>query len=286
MDYNLFKFGAVWVAGKPQFIPKHSTPGNVPWYDEVSVVAIGPAKEEAISWVKPNGMNLLIADRVLLTNISWEDLAKNSFVRGKQTIIGGQRFRCRLLQVGAEPDVSNEWDRALNITGVDNSIWHWNKMLFWGIETIPKQKNAHVVRGQSPDYWTCFGPTRTDDLGFRPALEFLGAEDETPNCTLDGVDFHLSSIPGGERFCPILQPVQKDIFADIPDNQQIKMYTLLKDGHPVYTDAFLPDTPSDTSQLEITDRYFGDEYLIPWTISNGVAVANQSLVQQPQTGVK
>ena len=286
MGYNLFKFGAVWVAGKLQYFPQNPIPMSVPWYDEISVVAIGPATETPISWIKPIGMNILIADRVLLANISWEDLAKNSFIKGKQTTIRGQRFRCRLLQVGAEPDAPNEWDQALSIAGVDNSIWHWNKMLFWGIETILKQKSAHVVRGKSPDYWTCFGPTRTVDLGFRLVLEFLGAEDETPNCTLDGVDFHLSSIPGGESFCPILQPVQKDIFADIPDNQQIKMYTLLKDGHPVYTDAFLPDTPSDTGQLEITDRYFGDEYLIPWTISNGVAVANQSLVQQPQTGVK
>lgn len=286
MGYDIFKFGAVWVAGKPLYFPQNPTPMNIPWYDEVSVVAIGPAKEEPISWVKPNGMNLLIADRVLLANISWEDLAKNSFIRGKQTTIGGQRFRCRLLQIGAEPDAPNEWDQALNITGVDNFVWHWKEMLFWGLEAMPKQENLHAVRGQSPNHWTCLSSTRTDDIGFRPALEFLGAEDETPNCTLDGVDFHLSSIPGGEWFCPILQPIQKDIFKDIPDNRQIKMYTLLKNGHPVYTDAFLPDVTSDTTRLEITDRYFGDEYLIPWTISNGIAVANQSLVQQPQMGGK
>lgn len=281
MGYDIFKFGAVWVAGKPQFAPKYSMPGNVPWYDEVSVVTIGPAKDKAISWAKPNGMNLLIADRVLLANISWEDLAKNSFVKGKQIILGGQRFCCRLLRVGAVPGVPNEWDQALSVAGIEDSIWHWNEMLFWGAEATIRHKNAYAVRGQSPDGWDySFGPTRNADLGFRPVLEFLGSVGETPNCTLDGENFHLSSIPGSEWFWPILQPIKKGIFEEISDNRQIKMYTLLKNGQPVRTDTFLPDTPSNMTCLEITDRYYGDEYLIPWTISNGMAVANRSLVQK------
>lgn len=36
----------------------------------------------------------------------------------------------------------------------------------------------------------------------------------------------------------------------------------------------------DIAQLEITDRYYGDKFLIPWTISNGVAVADKSLLIQ------
>lgn len=38
------------------------------------------------------------------------------------------------------------------------------------------------------------------------------------------------------------------------------------------------------SQLELTDRYYGDEYLIPWTISNGVAVADKSLLIKTDNG--
>lgn len=40
----------------------------------------------------------------------------------------------------------------------------------------------------------------------------------------------------------------------------------------------------DPSKLTLTDRYFGDEYLVPWVISNRVAVAKQSLFCEQNKG--
>lgn len=54
------------------------------------------------------------------------------------------------------------------------------------------------------------------------------------------------------------------------------MYTFMESGHPIC----FGEPVKDAAKLTLTDRYFGDEYLIPWTISNGVAVANQALQQQ------
>ena len=112
-------------------------------------------------------------------------------------------------------------------------------------------------------------------MGFRPALEPLPSDTPTPNIKLDDIDFQLTSLPGG-NFCPILQPVNKDVFSDIMVGSEVRMYTFLNNGHPIP----FGEPVKDASKLTLTDRYFGDEYLVPWTISNGVAVVNKSLIKQ------
>ena len=54
------------------------------------------------------------------------------------------------------------------------------------------------------------------------------------------------------------------------------MYTVLEDGVP----HRIGDRFQNKSHLRITDKFFGEEFLIPWTISNGVAVADNTLYQQ------
>ena len=112
-------------------------------------------------------------------------------------------------------------------------------------------------------------------IGFRPVLEPCAFETTVSNCTLEGQDFELNSICDSTHFLPTLQPVKKDIFADIPNGSRIHMYTFLKNGKPVHTDT--QSKFRDKRHLKLTDHYFGDEYLVPWTISNGIAISDRSL---------
>lgn len=48
----------------------------------------------------------------------------------------------------------------------------------------------------------------------------------------------------------------------------------MEDERPIHMD----EPVKDPSKLTLTDRYYGDEYLVSWVISNGVAVAAKSLV--------
>lgn len=280
MGYDVFRFGALYLDAKIQAIPKQSiNGGDIPQYDGHAAIYIGPAKRgKSITWIKPNGLNLLIADRILLNNVSWENLNKKGFIEGKPVLHNGDWFRCRLLQVGEKEYTSNEWDKALDETGENNALWHWNEMYFLGAELSPNTTSTCVVRGYCSARFRNINTVagRSMSVGFRPALEPLPADDATPNINLDGIDFRLSNIPGNESFCPILQPIQKDVFADIPGGEQVKMYTFMVDGHPVHKGEQI----KDLAQLTLTDRYFGDEYLIPWTISNGVAVSDQSLQKE------
>ena len=280
MGYSVFKFGALYLGDKIQLIPKQLTGnGDVPSYDGKAAISIGSSeKSEGITWVKPNGRNLLITDRVLLNKISWEDLDNNGFVEGKSMLISGQYFRCRLLQVGEDENVPNEWDTILYETCEDNTLWHWDKIYFWGADIFVDDVASRAVRGWSSARCWCYNSAaiRSVHVGFRPALEPLPSDTPTPNINLDGIDFQLTSIPGGDDFCPILQPTQENVFKDIPIGGKVRMYTFLEGGHPIHFEA----TIKDPTKLTLTDRYFGDEYLVPWVISNGVAVARQSLKSQ------
>lgn len=50
------------------------------------------------------------------------------------------------------------------------------------------------------------------------------------------------------------------------------MYAFTENGRPIHMD----EQVKDPAKLTLTDHYYGDEFLVPWTISNGVAVADQT----------
>lgn len=60
----------------------------------------------------------------------------------------------------------------------------------------------------------------------------------------------------------------------IPDGSHIKMYTAVQNGQPIQ----FVDKVKSLFGIKLTDQYFGDEYLISWTVSNGVAVADKPLL--------
>ena len=277
MGCQFFRFGALYLGGNAKRVPQicHSG-GDTPHYDSKSAISFGEAVDgEPIMWVKPSGMNLLIADRVLLVNVSWSDLHKNGYIGGKEIIIAGCRFRCRLLRVGASKDEPNEWDQAVKIAGDGNNFWHEEGMYFWGAEVAHQSHVDCVVRGFTSTQnrkAMAFG-TVNSNVGFRPALEPLGTENPFLNCKLDGVDFQLGSFPGTAGLCPILQATQGNIFTDIPEGRGVRMYTFLENGHPINPYG----TFCDKSRLSLTDKYFGDKYLIPWVISNGIAIGHSTL---------
>lgn len=277
MGYDIFRFGAIFLNGNAQKIPKQPHwDGDIPEYNRVDSISIRLATGAGtITWIKPNGLNLLIADRTLLVSVSWDDLEKQQFVEGKDISIEDQPFRCRLPKVGAEEGVPNEWDQALNIAGEDNFLWNWDDMFFWGSEAAFLDNTQRIVRGWvRARSWALSEPEhQKKDIGFRPVLEICPSYFPKANCVLEGMKFQLSGIPGSKDFCPILQPDCNDAFTHIPDGQAVRMYTITENGRPIHPDG----TFQSKSQLKLTDKYFGNEYLVSWTISNGVAVADKAL---------
>ena len=171
--------GSICLAGVAQ-MPGFDCDGSA----DISFGDTVPGQE--LQWIKlKNG--LLIADRCVCTNISWEQLDKKGFVLGTPITIEGEAYWCRCLQVGSEEGEINEWDSALDGTGEDNNLWHWEGAYFWGQEISKRSASSRAVRGWvSARYWNYYNASsRIVGVGFRPALEYLGSEPCSPDTLLD-----------------------------------------------------------------------------------------------------
>ena len=163
---SIIKLGSLYLDGKSIAPEAKYQPGQAISFGET-------LPDMAISWVPVNG--LLIADRCLLTNVSWDDLDAQGLVSGKEITVQGFRFKVRLLIVGSEDNVPNEWDAALDTVGEDDALWHWRGKYFWGQESVSGVASHRAYRGYlSARYWGWnFSSSRAAGLGFRPALEPL-----------------------------------------------------------------------------------------------------------------
>ena len=163
---NIIKLGSLYLDGHPVEMGAEYVPGQT--------IRMGDTiTGKEISWVPVNGM--LIADQCLLTYISWKDLDAQGFVFGKEITIQGFRFKIRLLKVGGDEGVSNEWDAALDTAGEDDALWHRDGKYFWGQESARWDASHRMTRGYGSArgfVWRSSG-RRYATLGFRPALEPL-----------------------------------------------------------------------------------------------------------------
>ena len=170
--------GSIYLADMVQ-IPGFDCDG----FADVSFGDTVPGRE--LQWVKLKS-GLLIADRCACTNISWEDLDKVGFAFGTPVTINGETYLCRCLRVGTVEDEPNEWDTALDEAGEDNDLWHWRDGYFWGQETSVYEASTRSIRGHDSarDWYFSSATFRSEGVGFRPALEYLGPAPCSPDTLL------------------------------------------------------------------------------------------------------
>ncbi|WP_434303952.1 hypothetical protein [Clostridium botulinum] len=170
-----------------------------------------------LKWVKIKDGNktLLICDRNILNNISWDTLNETGYVDGTKITIDGNDYLCRLLTGGNNyrsgtdeysggTPTDNEWDRFIwnedgikglpipttsdldktldydDLDGEHNKLWNW-----WGIRSCCKEAykentDSRVFRGfSSAGAFMHFGSYSTiDSYGWRPVLEVMNSDNE------------------------------------------------------------------------------------------------------------
>lgn len=172
------------------------------------------ADANKLQWVKikDGDKTLLICDRVILVNVSWDDLNAQGFITGKTVTIDGAKYKCRVLTGGSNrrnndyyaggTPSNNEWDRfitreevisglpapvssdldtnqnATDLNGAHNSLWNWYYVYSWCQETWAENASTRAFRGyDSARFWTCnYASTRDPYVGFRPVLEVLNTD--------------------------------------------------------------------------------------------------------------
>lgn len=170
------------------------------------------AEANKLQWhkIKDGDKTLLICDRVILVNCSWNDLNGQGLVSGKEITIDGARYKCRLLTGGNNyrsgtdaysggTPTNNEWDRFITreevITGLPapvssdldstldgtdlnsnhNKFWNWYGVYSWCQETYASDASRRALRGYGSARGWSYGTAsfQDDRLGFRPVLEVL-----------------------------------------------------------------------------------------------------------------
>ena len=173
------------------------------------------AEANQLQWhkIQDGDKTLLICDRVILVNCSWNDLNSQGFITGKEVTIDGAKYKCRVLTGGTGPRSSNdyysggtptnnEWDRfitreevitglpapvssdldstqnATDLNSTHNQFWNWYYVYSWCQETYSENSSYRANRGYvSARRWDYYDATdRRANLGFRPVLEVLNTD--------------------------------------------------------------------------------------------------------------
>lgn len=224
---DIVKLGGFYLGGELQTLPTRpwqtkytptgtSGAGNVPTFPLGKTIEIRdtPTNDaNKLRWVEVNynSKKLLIADRVLLTSVSWDELNSQGLIFGKNVTIDGMLCKLRVLTggnthrgsgtyAGGSP-TTNEWDRfvvnELNLSGLTkpsstdldstlnatdlnsahNKIWNWYYMYSWCQETYSVSGASRAVRGySSARYWGNYtSSARYAYVGWRPVLEVLNS---------------------------------------------------------------------------------------------------------------
>ena len=173
------------------------------------------AEANQLQWhkIQDGDKTLLICDRVILVNCSWNDLNSQGYITGKEVTIDGAKYKCRVLTGGTGPRSSNdyysggtptnnEWDRfitreevitglpapvssdldstqnATDLNSTHNQFWNWYYVYSWCQETYSGNSSFRADRGyNSARYWGYnIATNQSANLGFRPVLEVLNTD--------------------------------------------------------------------------------------------------------------
>lgn len=297
MGHKTLQFGSLYVDEQPCIVPQNPiVTGDIPHYStfmqnpaDAPSITIGDSEYgQTITWIKPDDLGILVADRVLLVDVSWTDLCDEGFEEGREVDIDGVHYLCRLIRPLNKEDMTSEteWDLCIKQTSSSNRLWHWRSVKFFerGFPT----NNAVYCRGsQSSRNVELAGKYEMSaNLGFRPVLEPIFSK-SAPDMQPVILDEHMFSwgqcmayIARNEQqvgFRPVLVP-QKPLFEHLAEGTDVKMYTLMMGDTPVRMDMKNAPAFKQGGNLWLTDRYFGDNYLIPWIIKDGCAMASKDLL--------
>ncbi|MGG1531367.1 Ig-like domain-containing protein [Brevibacillus agri] len=229
---DLIKLGTFYLAGAKKVRPtkpwrSDTTPPGAPSVGDIPSFSAGQTIEirdtdasdaYKIQWreVKGGAKKLLIADRDLLVNVSWDDLNAQGLIFGKTITIDGQQYKLRVLTGGSNyrgadgysggTPTDNEWDRIIvNEAGLNglptptasdldnsanstdfnsahNQFWNWYYMYSWAQETYTGNSAGRAIRGYlSARGWDYYGAAARFGVGWRPVLEVLNS---VPSVTL------------------------------------------------------------------------------------------------------
>lgn len=310
MGYQILKFGSLSV--NSELFNLDGAPANMNGFMSASLnfADTSNSPSHTLTWIQPDGCKFLICDRVLLTGISWARLHALDYDGGRKVSIDGNTYYVRLptrkewkaalrgcgtITDGGRQRKGEERVRALlhlstSLNGLNESFpFSWTK----DTETTPENKTMAFACGETSVIQLPAFQTPTT-VGFRPILVPEKKNTELYRSqsviVLDGqifsVEFPASIEHGSSRadFRPSLVPMKESsgdggykpdagVFSALEPGQSVQMYSLVMNGQPIPIQENNAHPYQPGAALSFSDHYYGDKYLIWWTIREGKAVA-------------
>ena len=104
--------------------------GDIPVYEAGREFGLGdtvPGME--IPWVKPDGMEIFVSQKVLLCKVSWNNINACGLL-SKPVMIDGKLYRCRLPYIGKNAKDKDEWKAIASTTHRDTDFWGFGQIVF------------------------------------------------------------------------------------------------------------------------------------------------------------
>jgi len=204
---NTRKFGTLYLDNEKQKRPIDFFEfKDIPVYlgQKIEIKDTNKSDENKLSWIEinDNGKRLLVCDRNILKEVSWNELNEQNLIFGKVVIIEDKKYILRILTGYSEKKDNklNEWDNYIanvnNIVGLptcteydisnedneeeinkdDNSdLWHWYNLSSFTQSESSKSQKICITRGFNS---TIYSNQLDKDLkdgtvGYRPVLELI-----------------------------------------------------------------------------------------------------------------
>jgi len=194
-----------------------------------------------------------------------ETLLDQETVNGKELLLDGQLFCLGLPSGGKDPlnTKGSDWDEAFatgaELTGNINSLCCESsiqeKTLINGKFIKTTTAVIRRVKGIHQETWGTIPTTIRYGLAFRPLLAPVYKRETGELC---------------------LNP---EVFRSIPNGTIVYMYSLKMDRKPVLMTGEQPAIYESEARITFTDQFYGEEFLIPWVIFNGKAMAAKNVLQ-------
>ena len=177
---DVISLGTLKVNGTLYAMPSNPVNGgDCVNYNGTAISIENTVSGKALRWIyaEIDGKKLLICDRCLVVNCTWNNLNSAGLIMGKNITIDGQPYKVRSLTGGVNAnDKNNEWSKIIELNqlgiGNSNSIWHWQNMYTWCQETYSENSVYRALRGySSAANWNNNNATNNNtNIGWRPAL--------------------------------------------------------------------------------------------------------------------
>lgn len=189
--------------------------------------------------------SVLVADRVLLKNISWDDIQDALATPAQKVEIKSVRL-----------PTSREWDQLIDATLGVNSVVHWKGAFSWCLDKDLSHPGRYIARGMYAG--SCaegFSPKLWDPAGFRPAFIIENSEEFREGETVVVGTLYMNGQPvpvdhDGARNVPDYIPGATLEFREPVGNPKYQVKTI-KAGSVLIADRVLLKTISWTALAKL-----------------------------------